>query len=196
MTRWLDHPIVLSSDLPFASLLCGFHHHLLGALLHLLWRHVFLVRRDAPEMAERVTDKAGAVAIELVLDRSLDFRSLRDGLFDNFVAIGKVGIEAYRRRADALSAAMAHLWIFIGQHDAGVADLQLGVAYLAVGTIHANQNGRPENTFVVFDRFRRSLDDQVRRHGVESLGNVVDFAHDLLLMVLRSRCWFKDEAEV
>ena len=138
-------------------------------------------------MAEGVPEKAGTVSIELVFDRFLDSRSLRYRFFENFVAIWNVHIQTYRRRTDGLSARMAHLQVFVRQHDARVADLQLGMADLAVGTVHAYDYGRPENVLVVFDRFRGTLDDEVRRNGVVSLGNVVGFAHDFSPLVVSQR---------
>ena len=41
-------------------------------------------------MPERVLNEAGAVSVELVLDLLQDFRSLRDRLCDDFVAIGEL----------------------------------------------------------------------------------------------------------
>src|SRR5260221_5895084 len=175
------HRGFLSSAKPRANsqrLFSGGLHCLLGAFVHLLRRHIFLVRRDAPVMSEGVPQKTRTVSIELVFDRSLDFRSLRDRFFENFVAIWNIHIQTHRRRTDGLCARMAHLQVFVRQHDARVADLQLGMADLAVGTIRAYAYGRAENVLVEFDRFRGTLDDEVRRNVVVSLGNVVGFAHN------------------
>src|SRR6266478_2987488 len=178
-SRLSDYKLVPSSHRSLVEL-CGLHGFL-GAFRHLLRGHVFHVSRNAPEMSEGIPDKAGAVSIELVFDRFLDLRSLRDRFCYNFVDIRQVHIQTDRRSTDSLSAPMSHLQVFVRQHDARVADLQLSVADLAVGTIHAHNYGRSENVLVVVDRLRRALDDEVRRNGVISLGNVADFAHSFLL---------------
>src|SRR6266481_7281899 len=122
-SRSSDYKLVPSSHRSVVEL-CGLHG-LLGAFTHLFRGHVFHVSCNAPEMPEGVLDEAGAVSIELVFDRSLDFRSLRDRLCDNFVDIRQIHIQAHRRSADGLSAPMAHLQVFVRQHDARVSDLQL-----------------------------------------------------------------------
>src|SRR5580658_5986444 len=121
-------------------------------------------------MSEWVLDKAGAISIELVLDRLQNFRSLRGRLFDDFVAVWEIDVQAYGRPAPALGPAIAHGEIFVCQHEARVADLKFGMADLAVRAIHAHDYRRPENVLVIIDRLRGALDDEVWR-------NVVDFAH-------------------
>src|SRR6266850_378483 len=105
--------------------LSSLHLHLLHSFFHLLLRHIFLVRSDTPEMAKRILNEAGAISIELVLNRFQGFGSLGHGLFDDLVTISDVHIQAYGRAAHAGCAdvALAHAGIFIRQHDARVANL-------------------------------------------------------------------------
>ena len=46
-------------------------HQFLEAAVHFLRRHVLDVRADRPHVAERIGQRAGAVAVELVGDRTL-----------------------------------------------------------------------------------------------------------------------------
>src|SRR5262249_24862067 len=70
--------------------------------------------------------------------------------------------------------------MLVGQHDDRVADLDLGVADLAVGPGHAHPLGRAEDAPVVVERPRRAVDDQVGRNAVKAVRNRFDltaFAH-------------------
>src|ERR1035438_5271314 len=80
-----------SQELPLSG-----RHHFLHALFHLCRGDIFHMGSDAPEMSERVLDKAGTISIELVRDRFQDFRSLRSRSFDDCVAIGEVHIQIGR----------------------------------------------------------------------------------------------------
>jgi hypothetical protein len=76
----------------------------------------------------------------------------------------------------------AHAGIFVGQHDLGVADFELGVTDLALRGGHAHGFCGSEDFLVVVDGLRCAPDDQVRSDGVVVFGNVRDFGcHDVLL---------------
>src|SRR3982074_1000161 len=104
-------------------------------------------------MSERILNEARAVAVELVLYRFQDFRALGRRALNHVIDVGKVYIEAYRARADGGRAGvpLPHAGILVRQHDVRVADLQLGVTYLAVRAIHANGFRRAEDLLVVLD---------------------------------------------
>src|SRR6266446_160853 len=176
----------LQSATRAAVFLCqvsGGGRQLFHAFFHLFRRHVFLVSGDAPEMSKRILNEAGAISVKLVLDRLEDLGLLCHCLFDDLVAIGHVHVQTHGRSADAggTDVALAHAGVFVRQHEARIADLQLGVTDLPVRTIHAHDYGGAEYILVIFDRSRSVLDDQVRSDGVVSLRNVMDFAHDFLL---------------
>src|ERR1051326_3253937 len=138
------------------------------------------MRCHASEMSKRILNEAGAVSVELGLDRLEDLRALGDRLFDHAVHVRSIYIEAYGACADGGGAGMAlpHFWIFIGQHDVRVPNLQFGMADLAVGAIHAHLLGGPEDFLVVLDGLSRASDDQIRCDGVVIFGNIRDFTHN------------------
>ncbi len=70
----------------------------LHASLHFLGRHIFLVRRDMPDMPERIFESAAPVTIELVFDRPLFFATSRNGLLEHRVDICDVDHDAYGHR--------------------------------------------------------------------------------------------------
>src|SRR6266487_6724162 len=91
-----------------------------GALLDLLWRKVFLVRGDGPLVAERIEDRAGTVAIELVLHRSKHLRAGRNRAGGHGVRILEVEHQRDRRAADRLRPARVHFGELVGEHDARI----------------------------------------------------------------------------
>src|SRR5579872_6621400 len=131
-------------------------------------------------MSERILNETGAVSIELVLDRLQDLRALGNRFINHAVYVGKIHVEAYGAGADSCSAgvALSHFWIFIGQHDVRVSNLQFGMADLAVRAIHANLFRSPEHFLVVVDGLSGASDDQIWCDGVVIFGNIRDFTHD------------------
>ena len=139
---------------------------------------------DSPEVSEGILDEAGAISIELVLNRLEELRALCGCAFDDFVDVGKVDVEAHRAAANSGCAGVsrAHAGIFVGQHDVGVADFEFGVTDLAVRAGHADGFSGSEDFLVVVDGLRRAPDDEVGGDGVVVFGNVRDFScHDVLL---------------
>ena len=131
-------------------------------------------------MSEWILQEAGAVSVKLVLHWLQDFRALSRRALDHAIDVGKIYIQAHRARADGgrTGVSLSHAGIFVGQHDVRVADLQLGVTDLAIGTVHANGFSRSENLLVVLDGLGGAPDNQVGCDGVVVLGNVRNFAHD------------------
>ena len=72
------------------------------APLHLLDRHVLDVRRESPDVAERVLDAACAVAVELVGRRAEQLRAERDRARADRVDVLDVEVDRDRRPADRL----------------------------------------------------------------------------------------------
>src|SRR5205814_2794774 len=75
--------------------------------------------------------------------------------------------------AGGAGIALAHLGIFIGEHDAGVADLQLGMADLAAGAVHADHFSSTENIFVIFDGLGSALRSEEHTSELQSLRHLV-----------------------
>src|SRR5262249_42739754 len=97
----------------------------------LLGGDVLRVRRQGPDVAVRVRQRARAVAVKLVLHRTHLLRAGGDGLAEARVHVLDVEADAHRRAAQRLRAAVAHLGELVGQHDRRVADPDLGVPHLA-----------------------------------------------------------------
>ena|SRR5438874_13512511 len=64
--------------------------------LHLFRRDVFLVRRDMPDVAERIDNATIAVSIELVLQRFFDGRAGGHGLIEDRIDVFDVDHDAHR----------------------------------------------------------------------------------------------------
>src|SRR5580704_9086417 len=82
-------------------------HHFLHPLFHLLWRHIFHMRGDAPQMSERILNEAIAVSVKLVLNWLQDFRSLGLRALNHAIDVGKVHIQAHRTSADSGGAGVS-----------------------------------------------------------------------------------------
>src|SRR6185503_8673747 len=94
------------------------------------------------------------------------FSAGSNGLIDHSIHVAYIQQETDGRAAEALGTPVLHLRNLIGQHDAGIADLNFGVTDLAVGLTHAKDFLGSESLFVKFDGRRGAVDDQIRRHGV------------------------------
>src|SRR5690606_16969433 len=147
--------------------------HLGGAPRELLGRNVFDVRRDRPLVAEGIPYRARAIAIELVLQGSLDRGADGDRLLEDGVAVLDVEAETDGRAADRPRRARAHLGELIGEHEARVADLELGVTDLSLER-KTEELLRAEGLLVEIDRRLRTGDDEVRGQRVITLGDWTD----------------------
>ena len=89
--------------------------HRLGALLYFVGRQLILVGRKKPDVSEWVFQRPGSIPVKLVL---------------------QVQVKTHRRAARCLWVAKRALSsAVISHHDAGVANLNLRVPYLAPGRI-------------------------------------------------------------
>src|SRR4051812_23719625 len=77
-------------------------------LLNLLLAEVFLVRGDVPHVAERIFDRAAAIAVELIGHRADELGASRDGLFGEPVAVLDIQVQMNRAAAERCRAAKAH----------------------------------------------------------------------------------------
>src|SRR5262245_52882037 len=96
-----------------------------GAPLGFGDRDVFLVRRDMPAVPERIFDGAGAIAVELVLDRAHDLASSRGRARNRRIDVGYVEMDLHGRAAARLRPEELHRFVFVGEHDPRIADLDL-----------------------------------------------------------------------
>src|SRR5215472_14877683 len=97
------------------------------------------MRRDGPYMAERIDQRAAAVAVELILDLALHLGSCRHRLRNALVNVGDVEHQAHRRAAESLRAAIGTIRHLVSEHDDALADLDLGVTDSAAGSRKAHQ---------------------------------------------------------
>ena len=155
-------------------------HHRIEALLHLLRRNVLELGLDHPHMTERIFDLAGAIAIELVLDRPLERRAGRNRARDDRIGVGDAQAHRHRRAAERLRANDAHFGKLVRQHHAGVAEFELGVAD-AIAHRQAVALLGAECRIIEIDRRLRAADAEVG-HGVAvPLGRLVfDLGHALV----------------
>src|SRR5437879_10217284 len=100
---------------------------LLLALGHLLRRHVFLVRGEAPPVAGRILHLAVAVAPEHVGEGHEDLRARLDRAPEGLVDVGHVHVQVAGGPAHRGRRPAPHAWLFIAQPEDGVADLELGM---------------------------------------------------------------------
>src|SRR4051812_30899752 len=144
----------------------GLLHHLVHPPLHLLRRHVFLVRGDVPDVAVRVLECAGAVAVELVLDRARELAAGGQCLLHRRVDVAHVEMQLNRGAAARVRSEEAHVRRLVREHHERIADLQLGVADRAVRSGNADRLFGAECPLVELDRLACALDAEIRRHGV------------------------------
>src|SRR5262245_34843407 len=114
-------------------------HQRLGTALQFCGRDVLDVRGERPHVAERVDERPGAVAVELVLQRPRLHRARGQRLREARVDVLDVEQEADRRAAQRPRAVVTHLGMLVGEHDHRVPDADFSVADLAAGGGEAHQ---------------------------------------------------------
>jgi hypothetical protein len=138
-------------------------------------------------VAERIFDGAAAVAVELVGQGSADLTPRRHRALEAAVDVLQVDVEAERRPAQCLGGAgdsVGHLGHLVGQHQAGIADLQLGVTQPPIGHVHPVDLLGAERLLVELDRCRAPLHDNVRGDRVVTGRNCLHLRHGVLLGVM------------
>src|SRR5436190_4950970 len=148
--------------------------HIRGAALELGHRQILLVRGDVPDVAERILERAGAIAVELVLHRPDDLRAGGARARNSGVDVLHVHVDRHRRSAARLRAEEIHRGEFIREHDARTADPDLGVADRPARAGHAHDLLRAERLLVELDRVRGAADAEVRRDRVIAGWNRLD----------------------
>src|SRR6185437_6735065 len=144
---------------------------LLGTLVHLSGREVFLMRTDAPGVAEGIDEASVAVAPELVSHGHALASAGRDGLLESGVNVRHVEVQSAGASAESLRRLDTHLRIFFTEKDDGVADFEFGVHDFAVGARHAHEFLCAEGFFIEIDGFGCVADDQAGSDRVESFRN-------------------------
>ncbi len=139
-----------------------------GTLLHLRGCEILLARGDPPCVARRIGDRAAAVAPELIRERHLHLRAGADGAVEERIAVLDIEPQRRRRSAERLRAFLAHHDVV--QHDARVADPDLGMHDLAVRTDTAAQFFGAERLRVPVNRLRRVVQRELRRDRVIPIG--------------------------
>src|SRR6185436_18841117 len=88
------------------------------AFLHFRLRQVLEMRREVPDMAERVLDGAEPVAVELILHRPHQLRARLERLRHLRVDVRQVDVQVDRGTAIARRPGEVHLGILVGEHHA------------------------------------------------------------------------------
>src|SRR3984893_9344324 len=73
---------------------------LLPVFLHVFGLYIFDMGGDAPQVSEGILDEAGAISVELVLNRLEELRALCGCALHDIVDVGEVDVEAHRTAAD------------------------------------------------------------------------------------------------
>src|SRR2546423_352436 len=145
---------------------------------HLFGRHIADVRREVPLVAIRVADDADAVAPEGLFHRTDDGRPGAHGAVERFVAILDVEIERAAVAVERFGRVRAPLRKLVTDEQGAVANLHLAMDDLAaVGRRVAADFFRAERLLVKVHCLRRSSDEDRRRDGVKTAGNLLHFRH-------------------
>src|SRR5438034_4403849 len=129
------------------------------------------MRADHPEMSERIFERAGAVAVKLVLDGPLNFPACIQKPLSCGVDVFNVNHEARGNASQCLRTANVALRKFIGQHDDRVTDRDFCMANPSVSHRHPKFFSRPQCLLVEVERLSGSFDIQIWGHRVISLWN-------------------------
>src|SRR5215475_2460004 len=155
------------------------------AAVELFRAHVFLVGREMPVVAEWILEAARAVAVELVGHWPRLGCARRHGLAKEGVDVVHVEQDAHGRASVVLGAERLDLGMLVGEHDDGVADLDLSVPDPVTRGRHAHELLGVEGARVKVEGLLRAVYDQIGRRAVISLGNLLHFgcvlSHGLLL---------------
>src|SRR6202162_2098218 len=93
--------------------------------------------RQTPMMAEGIRESAIAITPELILKRHGDLTTCGNRPLEIVVHISAVDEKITgRRRFGIWIRRGRHLWVFITQHELGVADLQFSVSNLSIWSFH------------------------------------------------------------
>lgn len=142
------------------------------ALADLFRAEILDARRDVPDVSEGIRDGAHPVAVGLVLQREELLRAGIEGALEERVGVLDVEVDVDgRAAARQRPLPLQEIRLLVRHNDRRVADVDLRVAHRAGGVRHAEHLGRAEGLLVEVDGARRALDDEVRRDGVEALGD-------------------------
>ena len=137
-----------------------------AAPANLLDRQIFLVGGDEPAIPERVVDPTDPVTVNLIGHRSDELCLSRHRARHRGVDILDIEMYRDRRATDGLRAERLQLGVLVGQHDARIADLDLGVMDLAAGILHPHDLFGAERLLVEGDGVACATQDQIGRHAV------------------------------
>ncbi len=100
-------------------------HELLEPLHQFVGGYLFLVRRDNPDVAKRILDPAGSIAVELIPDRD---ERLGAGVNRTPYDVVHVQVKVHGRSTDGQWTLVAPLRKLVADHHARIADLDFGVS--------------------------------------------------------------------
>src|SRR5712691_7028460 len=137
-----------------------------------------------PNMAEWICQRAHAIAVKLVRHGFLNRRAGSNCLIKDRVDVFHIDHDAHWRSAERSWTFVAHLGVFIREHDRRIANLDLSVANLAIRRRKAKQLLCAKRFLIKFDRVADAPDNQVRRGGVITVRNWFGHRVSLLLFLI------------
>src|ERR1039457_6495213 len=87
--------------------------------LHLFVGHVLLVRGEVPHVSERVFERAGAVAVELIRDRPQPLGARGLSLRGQRIHVLNINMDGDGRAAQRPRTQEAYFRVLVRQHDVG-----------------------------------------------------------------------------
>src|SRR5207237_1733275 len=118
---------------------------------------------ERPDMAERIGEHAGAVAVKLILDRALHRRTGGKRVVELCIDVIEIEKKAHRCTLEGLRAEMSHIRHLVGEHDMRVTHPKLRMAYGPARPGETHHLGRAEGAFVKIDGLARIAYDEIRR---------------------------------
>src|SRR3989441_1582602 len=147
-----------------------------GSLADLRLSQIFFVRRDRPFMPERIRQLSVAVPPKHVLHGCLRGRSGGNCPFEGGIHVFDIEKNAHRSPVQSLRRPRAHLWDLVGEHDDGIANLNLSVHDLAARAGHAEAFKGTEGALVKVKSACGVAHHQIGSHRVETFWNGLHFS--------------------
>jgi hypothetical protein len=126
-------------------------------------------------VAEGIDQRGGAIAVELIGGLAQRLRTGCHRALEHRVHVRQIQMDAHRRAAERLGPAHVHFRVFVGEHDARAADLDLGVADPSARLGQPHHLLGVEHVDVELDRGGCVPDRQIRRHGWGGSGELAFF---------------------
>lgn len=135
---------------------------------------IFQVRSDLPKVPEGIAHGAAAISVVLILQGRHDGRTRLGGLSEQRIGALDVEVDGDGRAPEGFGAEDLHLRILIDEHEAGVADLNLGMGDSTLGILHAGELRGTEGATVEVEGGLRTLHDETGGNGAMAFWNGIN----------------------